>query len=119
MEEERRGILRPTRHAATARAGKLGQVLGVQPDDEKCEREKTLVDDSWLVDEEETKGHEEGRLGELGCSSKQMRGSDGRGKKKQQQQQQQQQNKKLVGRGVQRTAERENQEALLKLDRHT
>ena len=28
------GILRPTRHAATARAGKLGQVLGVQPDDE-------------------------------------------------------------------------------------
>ena len=80
MEEERRGILRPTRHAATARAGKLGQVLGVQPDDEKCEREKTLVDDSWLVDEEETKGHEEGRLGELGCSSKQMRGSDGRGR---------------------------------------
>ncbi|GCB23403.1 hypothetical protein AAWM_06288 [Aspergillus awamori] len=116
MEEERRGILRPTRHAATARAGKLGQVLGVQPDDEKCEREKTLVDDSWLVDEEETKGHEEGRLGELGCSSKQDERQRWTGKK---QQQQQQQNKKLVGRGVQRTAERENQEALLKLDRHT
>ncbi|GKZ70981.1 hypothetical protein AnigIFM60653_001811 [Aspergillus niger] len=111
MEEERRGILRPTRHAATARAGKLGQVLGVQPDDEKCEREKTLVDDSWLVDEEETKGHEEGRLGELGYERQRWTGKK--------QQQQQQQNKKLVGRGVQRTAERENQEALLKLDRHT
>ncbi|PYH31234.1 uncharacterized protein BO87DRAFT_315421, partial [Aspergillus neoniger CBS 115656] len=105
------GILRPTRHAATARAGKLGQVLGVQPDDEMCQKGGENEEEHTLVDEELIKDHEAGRLMNWGDQKKkgQMRGSDGR----------EQQNKKLVGRGVQRTAERENQEALLKLDRHT
>lgn len=39
------GILRPTRHAATARAGKLGQVLGVQPDDEMGQKGEDDDDD--------------------------------------------------------------------------